>query len=70
MSVFTRLMVAKRGNTSEEDIQEFLEAGYTEKHILGVVTGIGVKTMSNYFNHIADTPLDEAFQGRAWSKNV
>jgi hypothetical protein len=24
--------------------------------------------MSNYFNHLTDTPLDEAFSERAWVK--
>lgn len=26
-------------------------------------------TLSNYTNHLADTPLDEAFQEKAWSKD-
>ena len=61
-------MTAKRGLPSEIDIQNFLNAGYTEESILGVISGIGVKTMSNYFNHVYNTPVDEAFQGRVWVK--
>jgi uncharacterized peroxidase-related enzyme len=70
LSLFTRAMTAKRGNPSQEDIDSFLAAGYTENHILGVVAGIGVKTMSNYFNHVAETPVDEMFAVRKWSKPV
>ena len=33
-----------------------------------VVLGIGMKTLSNYTNHTADTPLDQAFGRAAWSK--
>ena len=68
LSLFTRAMTAKRGNPSQEDITNFLNAGYTENHILGVIAGIGVKTMSNYFNHVFNTPVDDAFKGRVWVK--
>lgn len=68
LSQFTQAVVAKRGRPSEEEIENFLQAGYTQNHILGVIAGVAVKTFSNYFNHIFETPLDEAFQARAWSK--
>lgn len=69
LSLFSRVMTAKRGNPSPEDIEAFLSVGYTENHILGIITGIGVKTMSNYFNHVFNTPVDKAFSERAWTKN-
>ena len=68
LSTFTRLMTRTRANVSNEDIVTFLSAGYDENHILGVITGIGVKTFSNYSNHLINTPLDEMFQERKWSK--
>jgi len=69
LSEFSKVMTAKRGNPTAEDINAFLNAGYTENHILGIITGIGVKTMSNYFNHVFNTPVDDAFKGRIWSKS-
>lgn len=68
LSTFTRLMTRTRANVTSEDIATFLSAGYDENHILGVITGIGVKTFSNYSNHLTNTPLDEMFQERKWSK--
>lgn len=68
LSLFTRLMLEKRGLPSQDDINTFLEAGYTENNILGVITGIGIKAMSNYFNHVFNTPVDNAFKGRTWVK--
>ncbi len=68
LSTFSRVMTKKRGNPSPEDIDAFLAAGYTENHILGVIAGIGVKTMSNYFNHVFNTPVDAAFASRTWVK--
>lgn len=68
LSEFSKVMTAKRGNPSQDEIDSFLNSGYTQNHILGVIAGIGVKTMSNYFNHVFNTPVDEAFKERAWSK--
>ena len=63
---FTQRMMEKRGFADESDREALFNAGYDEKTILGVVTGIGLKTLSNYFNHQAETPLDEAFATFEW----
>lgn len=68
LSVFTRKVTATRGHVSEEDINNFLNEGYTKNHILGVIAGVSIKTISTYFNHIFYTPLDEAFQSRKWER--
>ena len=65
---FTRAMVEKRGWLDEADIEAFLKAGYDRRNVLEVVLGVGMKTLSNYTNHVADTPLDEAFAGQRWQK--
>ena len=69
LSKFTRVMFDKRGFPSHQDVQEFLEAGYEEKHILEIILALAVKTISNYANHVFDTEVDEMFSGRTWSKN-
>lgn len=66
LATFTRALVQKRGWPSAGDAQAFLDAGYTEKQILAIVLAIAVKTISNYTNHLFATPLDAAFQARAW----
>ncbi len=60
---FTGKVVASRGHPSDEDVSAFLGAGYERRHVLDVLTGVGMKTLSNYTNHIAETPLDEQFGG-------
>ncbi len=60
---FTRTMVKKRGLPSDEDLRAFFDAGYSEAQVQDVIVGIGMKTLSNYNNHIAGTPLDEQFKG-------
>lgn len=68
LSIFSKQMVAKRGNPSLENIEDFFKAGYAQNDILGVIAGIGVKTMSNYFNHVFKTPVDTVFSSRIWKK--
>jgi len=60
---FTRTMVEKRGHPSSDDLQKFFDAGFSEAQVQDVIAGIGMKTLSNYNNHIADTPVDEQFKG-------
>ncbi len=67
---FTVSIVRNRGLVERSDIDAFLEAGFTKPNILDVMTGVAMKTMSNYINHIAETELDDAFQAMAWSKPI
>lgn len=69
LSKFSRIMFDKRGNPSQEDVEDFLQAGYKEKQILKIILALAVKTLSNYSNHIFHTEVDEMFSGRAWSKD-
>jgi uncharacterized peroxidase-related enzyme len=62
---FTRKMVDQRGYMKEGELDSFLAAGYTSENALEVVVGIAMKTLSNYANHIMDTPIDEAFAANA-----
>lgn len=68
LSKLTRSLTAKRGNISQSEVDEFLVAGYTEVHVLGIIAGIGAKTLSNYSNHITNPEVDGAFEGRTWKK--
>lgn len=63
---FTQTMVSTRGRPDEADVAALLAAGYTEQHILDIILAIGVKTLSNYTNHVFHTPVDSVFAGRRW----
>lgn len=58
---FTRFMVATRGLPTTAQVNAFLDAGYSEHHILDIILAISVKTLSNYSNHLFHTPVDEMF---------
>jgi uncharacterized peroxidase-related enzyme len=67
---FTRAVVEKRGNVTKDDLARFREAGFEQAQVLEVILGVAMKTLSNYTNHIAETPLDEAFEAQRWSPPV
>ena len=63
---FSLVINKSRGNPSANDISAFLAAGYEEANILEVILGTALKVMSNYTNHVAETPVDDNFAGNAW----
>ena len=58
----------QRGVLDTADVEAFLAAGYTQANILEVIVGTALKVMSNYTNHVANTPIDGAFQSNVWSE--
>ncbi|OSP56705.1 carboxymuconolactone decarboxylase family protein [Pseudoruegeria sp. SK021] len=68
LRTFTLQVVRQRGEVSDEQVQTFLDAGYTKRQVLEVVLGVAQKVMSNFTNHLAQTPIDEPFRKFAWEK--
>ena len=66
LSRFTLNMLDTRGRPDQDDVAEFLAAGYSEQHVLDILLAISVKTLSNYANHLFNTPLDDMFKSREW----
>ena len=52
LRVFTLRVLATAGEVPEEEVQEFLAAGYTTRNALEVVLGIGTYTMSTLANRL------------------
>jgi alkylhydroperoxidase family enzyme len=68
LRTMTLSVVRNRGNVSLADLDAFYAAGYGEQQLLEIILGLSQKTISNYTNHIANTPVDAAFQKFAWTK--
>ncbi|WP_077529861.1 carboxymuconolactone decarboxylase family protein [Vreelandella utahensis] len=68
LRTFTKQVIAKRGNVEKADLDAFFNAGYGQQQVLEVILGLAQKTISNYVNHIAETPLDDPFQPLAWQR--
>lgn len=65
---FTSAVVATRAQLSAGDVEAFVAAGFTRAQVLEVILGVGMKTLSNYTNHLAHTPLDAAFAAAGWTQ--
>jgi len=67
LSDFARKVVETRGHLSRDSINNFFTAGYSKAQLLEVLLAVATKTISNYMNHLANTPLDDAFLPAEWS---
>lgn len=65
---FTLAMVRQRGNMTGEQMEAFFAAGYSQQQVIEIILGLSQKVISNYVNHVAETPVDPMFQKFAWTK--
>jgi len=70
LRTFTLAMVRERGNVDEDALQAFIDAGFDKRQVLEVILGISQKVMSNYTNHVAQTPVDAPFRKYAWQETA
>lgn len=68
LSTLVKELVADRGHASDNSVQAFLDAGFTQVQFLAVILAVGVKTLSNYTNHALNTQIDGAFASCAWEQ--
>ena len=64
---FVQSVVRERGHLPRGEVQAFLDAGFTRQQVLEVVLGVAIKTISNYANHLSDTPNDAFMANTAWT---
>lgn len=59
-------LARERGRPSATTLNAFFAAGYQQRHVLEIILGISQKVLSNYVNHIAETPTDKMFSAFSW----
>jgi len=70
LRTMTLTIVRNRGNVTQADLDAFYAAGYGETQVLEIILGLSQKTISNYVNHIANTPVDASFKKYEWAKET
>ncbi|TVQ62930.1 MAG: carboxymuconolactone decarboxylase family protein [Phycisphaerales bacterium] len=55
---FALALNEKRGWVSDDDLQAVRDAGYADAHIAEAVAVFALAIFTNYFNHVAETPVD------------
>ena len=66
LRTFVQQLVRQRGWLEESKVDEFLAAGFTRRNVFELLLVIAHKTLSNYTNHLVETPVDEVFSAFAW----
>jgi len=66
ISSFATEVVKTRGHVPKDVVNDFLVAGHTKAQVLEILLAVATKTISNYMNHITNTPLDEVLLPMAW----
>ena len=59
----TWLIQDKDGWLKEDDMQKLKQKGVTKSDVYEIISLIGLKTVSNYVNHINGTEIDPQFKG-------
>lgn len=62
----TKAILLDRGNPEASQLKAFFDAGFTKQQLLEIILVLAQKVMSNYVNHLADTPVDKAFAKYEW----
>ncbi len=57
----TRMVLFRKGWLTTGDLEVLEQQGITRAKLYEIVAIIGLKTISNYVNHIAHTPIDSQF---------
>ncbi len=55
---FAKAVVETRGRVSDAQLAQAREAGFSEGEIVEVVAHVAMNVFTNYFNHVAGTPVD------------
>ncbi|MCG5448548.1 carboxymuconolactone decarboxylase family protein [Micromonospora hortensis] len=64
---FTLAVLDHRGAVPDDEMDDFLAAGYQPRHALDVVLGVGAYTMSTFANRLTRAPLDPPLAAHAWT---
>lgn len=59
LATFTQSVVRNRGRQTDADADAFLAAGFTKEQIFEVILIAAFKTLTNYSNHLTNSPADE-----------
>ncbi|CAH2800086.1 MAG: Alkylhydroperoxidase AhpD core [uncultured Caballeronia sp.] len=66
VAVFTRAVIAARGGVSDEELNTFRAAGFTDTNALEVVLGVSLATLCNFANNLSQNELNPELAAYRW----
>ncbi|HUC17707.1 MAG TPA: hypothetical protein VMA37_08465 [Acetobacteraceae bacterium] len=67
LSTLARTLIEKRGRLNDQDIEQFLAAGFGEDLLLEAITIVAASTITNYTGSVTNPPLEAQLQKYAWN---
>lgn len=64
---FAAKVTRQRGVVNQADVTAFKAVGFDNRAVLDVLVLAATKLISNYTNHLAQTPLDSFMKGAEWN---
>jgi len=58
LAQLSKNITENRGNTSEDVLENFFNAGWTKEHLIDTISLVGDKTISNYIHNTTKVPVD------------
>lgn len=55
---FVQAVMDRHGKVSDEEVQQVRQAGYSDGEITEIIAHVGLNTLTNYFNNVAQTEID------------
>ena len=66
LSALAKTMIEKRGRLDDQDVEQFLAAGFGKDHFLEVIAAVAASTITNYAGSITKPPLEAPFREHVW----
>src|SRR3546814_2386489 len=70
LAQFTLAVIDLKGQVSDDELKDFLAAGYTQANALEVVLGVSLATLCHYANNLAKTPINPERQAYASNRRT
>lgn len=66
LSNLAKALIEKRGHLSEQELDSFIDAGFTKEQVLEVIAIVAASTITNYSGTIMNPQLEDSFRQHAW----
>jgi uncharacterized peroxidase-related enzyme len=66
VAIFTRAVIATRGNVPDSELASFRSAGFTDANALEVILGVSLATLCNFANNLARNELNPQLAPYRW----
>jgi uncharacterized peroxidase-related enzyme len=64
---FTRAVIRGRGNVTDQELDAFRAAGFSDGNALEVVLGVSLATLCNFANNLGQPPLNKELEAYRWT---